>query len=313
MKFAVFFVTSLLNIRLMKNILKVNRPGDYLSYVGAGCRHPLVGVVDFEKISPIRSSLNNYGVYGVFMHSKVRTDLRYGRGGFGSRSGSLICVAPGQIGGREDSGDLIEIDGWALLFHPELIAGTYLEKEMTGFSYFDYSANEALILEDTEREALVSLFKNIQMEIEKPSDTEQNAIIVGYISVILHLCNRAYARQFSQIRQTSEDILVKLSSLLNDYFNSGKQLSHGIPGVQYFADQLCMSPNYFSDVIKKTTGENAGNFIREHIVRLAKNKLISSGNISQVAYDLGFEYPQHFSRMFRNHTGMTPTQYLDNI
>lgn len=313
MKYAIYFVTLPLNISPMNNILKVNKPGDYLSYVGADNRHPLVGVVDFEKVSPIRSSLNNYGVYGVFMHSKVRDDLRYGRGGFGGVSGSLICVAPGQIGGREDSGDLIEIDGWALPFHPELIAGTYLEKEITGFSFFDYSANEALFLEEDERQALVSLFRNIAMETENPSDIEQNSIIIGYISVILHLCNRAYTRQFSQIRQTSEDILVKLSSLLNDYFSSGMQLENGIPGVQYFAEKLCMSPNYFSDMVKKTTGENAGNFIREHIVRLAKNKLISSGNVSQVAYDLGFEYPQHFSRMFKKHTGMTPTQYLENI
>ncbi|MCM1051629.1 MAG: helix-turn-helix domain-containing protein [Paenibacillus sp.] len=298
----------------MKNILKVNFPEDYLSYIGAASRHPLIGVVDFGSVSPIRSSLNNYGVYGLFLHSKVRDDLSYGLGAFCGASGSLICVAPGQIGGREDSGDLIDIDGWALLFHPKLIAGTHLEKEMKGgFSFFDYSANEALFLEEDERESLVSLIRSIQTEIEKPADGEQNAIIVSYISVILHLCNRAYARQFCQIRQSSDDILVRLSALLNEYFDSGRQLSDGIPGVLYFADRLCMSPNYFSDLLKKTTGENASNFIREHIVRLAKNKLISSGNISQVAYDLGFEYPQHFSRMFKKHTGMTPTQYLASI
>ncbi|MCM1070389.1 MAG: helix-turn-helix domain-containing protein [[Clostridium] fimetarium] len=297
----------------MKNILKVSRPGDYLSYVGAEGRHPLVGVVDFAKISPIRSSLNNYGVYGLFMHSRVRDDLSYGRGAFGGASGSLICVAPGQIGGREDAGDLIDIDGWALLFHPELIAGTFLEKEMGRFSFFDYSANEALFLEEDERRELVGLMKSIRDEAERGPDGEQNAIIVSYISVILHLCNRAYSRQFSQIRQSSEDILVKLSALLNEYFDSGRQLSEGIPGARYFADKLCMSPNYFSDLLKKSTGENASNFIRDHIVRLAKNRLMASGNISRVAYDLGFEYPQHFSRMFKKHTGMTPSQYLAGL
>lgn len=292
----------------MKNILKVNKPGDYLSYVGAASRHPFVGIVDFESISPIRSSLNNYGVYALFMHSKVRDDLSYGRGAFGSSSGSLICVAPGQIGGREDVGDLIDIDGWALLFHPDLIAGTHLEKEMGNFSFFDYSTNEALHLDETEQAEFASLMKSIKDETEKPADSEQNDIIIGYISVMLHLCNRAYARQFSQMRQNSDDILVRLSSLLNEYFDSRRQLSEGIPGVQYFADKLCMSSNYFSDLVKKTTGENAGNFIREHIVRLAKNRLMSGAGISQVAYDLGFEYPQHFSRMFKKHTGMTPTQ-----
>ncbi|MCM1332698.1 MAG: helix-turn-helix domain-containing protein [Bacteroides sp.] len=297
----------------MANILKVETPIDYCAFVGAAGRHPLVGVIDFEKVTPIRSSLNSYGVYGIFMHSRVRDDLTYGRGAFGHSSGSLICVAPGQIGGREDDGNLIDIDGWALLFHPDLLSGTHLEKEIRQFSFFDYSANEALYMDDSEKEALVSLIKNIRDEIDRPIDNEQNSIIVSFISAMLHLCNRAYSRQFHQIRQSSDDILVKLSALLNDYFDNGLQLKEGIPGVQYFADKLCMSPNYFSDMLKKTTGENASNFIRDHIIRIAKNKLTASGNVSQVAYDLGFEYPQHFSRMFKKHTGMTPTQYLANI
>lgn len=297
----------------MKKILKVNKPGDYLSYVGAGSKHPLVGVVDFEKISPIPSSLNNYGVYGIFMHSRVREHLTYGRGAYGHNGGSVICVAPGQIGGREDSGDLIDIDGWALLFHPELIAGTWLEKKIRTFSYFDYSANEALFLEESERDRIVSLMRFIAEEIDRPDDVERNQIIVSHISALLHFCNRAYTRQFRQMRLSHDDILVKFSALLNDYYDNGLQYSEGIPTVQYFADKLCMSPNYFSDMLKKSTGENAGNFIRSHIVRLAKNRLIKSGSVAEVAYDLGFEYSQHFSRMFKKQTGMTPTQYLAGV
>lgn len=127
---------------------------------------------------------------------------------------------------------------------------------------------------------------------------------------MLHIVNRAYTRQFHQIRQNSDDILIKLSALLNEYYDDGLQLKLGVPCVQYFADKLCMTANYFSDLLKKTTGESAGNFIRNHIIRMAKNRLVSSGNVSQVAYDMGFEYPQHFSRMFRKHTGQTPSQYL---
>ncbi len=301
---------NFVSLHLMPKILKINKPGDYLSYVGADIRHPNVGVIEFDKISPIPSSLNDYGVYAIFMHSQVRNDLTYGRSIFGHATGSLICVAPGQIGGREDAGDLIEIDGWALLFHSDLLVGTHLEKGIRQFSFFDYSANEALYMDDTEKRTLVSLMRNIRDETERPADSEQNAIIVSYISAMLHFCNRAYIRQFSRIRQTSDDILVKLSALLNEYYDNGQQLTHGVPCVQYFADKLCMSPNYFSDLMKKTTGENASNFIRAHIIRIAKNRLMASENVSQVAYSLGFDYPQHFSRMFKRHTGMTPSQYI---
>lgn len=297
----------------MSTILKINRPGDFISYIGGQTRHPLVGVVDFSKVSPVPSSLNDYGVYALFMHSKVRDDLKYGLGWFGHTSGSLICVSPGQIGGREDSGDLIDIDGWALLFHPDLLVGTPLEKGIREFSFFDYCANEAVFLRDDEKETLASLMKSILAEMALPADSEQDAIIVGYISVMLHVCNRAYTRQFHQIRQTSDDILVRLSALLNEYYDQGRQLRHGVPRVQYFARELGMTTNYFGDMFKKTTGENAGNFIRNHIIRMAKNRLVSSGNVSQVAYDLGFEYPQHFSRMFRRNTGVSPTQYVEEV
>lgn len=297
----------------MANILKVNTPADYLSFIGAESRHPLIGVIDFEKISPIHTSLNNYGVYGIFMHSEVRNDLTYGRSAFGHASGSLICVAPGQIGGREDDGSKVDIDGWAVLFHPNLINGTPLEKEIHEFSYFDYSANEALYMNEEERGIMVSLMRSIKEETERPPDKDQKAIIVSYLSAMLHFCNRAYTRQFQQLRRQSDDILVKFSGLLNEYYAQGLQLSFGIPGVQYFAEKLCMSSNYFSDMLRRTTGESASNFIRSHIVRLAKNKLMARANIAQVAYDLGFEYPQHFSRMFKKHTGQTPTEYLKTI
>lgn len=298
----------------MKKILNINTPGEYCNHVGLPILHPLVAVVDFSSISPMPSSLNNLGVYGLFMHSRLRDDLTYGSRNFGSGNGTLVCTAPGQLYGREDAGDLIELDGWGLLFHPDLLIGTQLESDIGKFSFFDYSTNEGLVMEEYEKEKLTSLVGYIQDELENGIvDNDRNNIIVGYLTSLLHHCNRFYNRQFSTMQSNNEDILVKLSLLINEYFDSGKQLTDGIPGVSYFADKMCMSPSYFSDLMKKSTGESAGNFIRNHIIRRAKNQLIATGNVSQVAYDLGFDYPQHFSRMFKKHTGLTPKQYISGI
>lgn len=294
----------------MAHILKVNKPEDYISHVGGDNCHPLVGVVDFEKISPIPQSLNSYGVYGLFMHTRIPNDLIYGCGTYDYRSGTLICVAPGQIGGRNSGDDLIDLDGWALLFHPDLLKGTHLEKDIRNFSFFDYQVNEALHMSDEERDTIVSLMRHIQSELEGGRDHMQKNILIGFIDAMLNYCQRFYNRQFNMRHVTNSDILMRFNALLSEYFEVGMQIDKGLPGVQYFADKLNMSPNYFSDVVKRYTGDNASCIIREYVIRLAKNALKSSGNIAQVAYSLGFEYPQHFTRMFKKQTGMTPKQYV---
>lgn len=293
-------------------ILKVNKTSDYSGYHGITDRHPLITVIDFSEISPIRHSLNKYGVYGVFVQENNDLDLMYGCGKYDYKDGSLICVSPGQIGGKEENGERVSIGGWAMLFHPDLIRGTQLEKDITNYSFFDYSVNEALHMNEKEREIVVSIFKRIKSEIENPHDDLQNDILVSYISLLLKYCQRFYNRQFLTRKLSNNDILSKFDSFLKEYFTENRHTSSGLPTVSICAEHLCMSVNYFSDLIKKMTGESAGRHIRQFIIRQIKNELASGLTVAEAAYKLGFEYPAHLSRMFRKETGITPTQYIQS-
>lgn len=293
-------------------ILKVNKTSDYSRYHGLTDRHPLITVIDFSEISPIRHSLNKYGVYGVFVQEDNDLDLMYGCGKYDYKDGSLICVSPGQIGGKEENGERVSIGGWAMLFHPDLIRGTQLEKDITNYSFFDYSVNEALHMNEKEREIVVSIFKRIKSEIENPNDDLKNDILVSYISLLLKYCQRFYNRQFLTRKLSNNDILSKFDSFLKEYFTENRHTSSGLPTVSICAEHLCMSVNYFSDLIKKMTGESAGRHIRQFIIRQIKNELASGLTVAEAAYKLGFEYPAHLSRMFRKETGITPTQYIQS-
>lgn len=294
----------------MAKILKVNKTSDYSGYHGLTDRHPLVTVIDFAEISPVRHSLNRYEVYGIFVQEDNDLDLMYGCGKYDYKDGSLICVSPGQIGGKEDNGERSSIGGWAMLFHPDLIRGTQLEKDIRNYSFFDYSVNEALHMNEAEREIVVSIIRRIKSETENPCDDLQNDILVSYISLLLKYCQRFYNRQFITRKLSNNDVLSRFDSYLNGYFAEERQISKGLPTVSDCAEHLCMSVNYFSDLIKKMTGESAGRHIRRYIVRRIKNELASGLTVAETAYRLGFEYPAHLSRMFRKETGMTPTDYI---
>ena len=267
----------------MSKILKVRNVNDYGRYLGCADRHPLVCIIDYADVSPIRHSLNNYSVYGLFLRDDADVDLDYGCGKYDYNKGTLLCVAPGQIGGKEDNGEQVAITGWALLFHPDLLHGFPLEKHIKDYSFFVYRVNEALHMTDEEHTILVSLMRQIREELGKKPDGLQDAI------------------------------LVRFDRLLRSYFEDKLQLTLGLPTVQYCADKLCMSPNYFGDVIKKTTGDTASSHIRQFVIQLAKNGLAAGETITQVSDRLGFEYPQHFSRMFKKEEGITPSEYCQGL
>ena len=297
----------------MSKILKVNNVSDYAGWVGAKTSHPLICVIDYSEVSPIRSSLNNYGVYGMFFQDKNCHELVYGCGRYDYKDGSLICVAPGQIGGKEDDGSYSSIGGWALLFHPDLLHGTHLEKEMEQLTFFNYSVNEALHMSREEYESMESILRQIQRELSIQRDAEQDRILVAYLNLLMMYCERFYNRQFMTRRPQYSDLLMRFQDFLRKWYAERRQLADGIPSLQVCAEALCMSPNYFSDTVKRLTGEKASHYIREHVVQMAKNLIASDKTIAEVAYELGFEYPQHLSRMFKTHTGMSPKQYLASL
>ena len=297
----------------MSKILKVKNVGDYSRWVGHTDRHSLVSVIDYAEVSPVRHSLNNYSVYGIFFHDEAEIDLAYGCGKYDYKKGTVICVAPGQVGGKEDNGERVMLTGWALLFHPDLLRATHLEKAIKNYSFFDYRVNEALHMTDEEHDTFVSLMRQIRDELRKRPDELQNAIIVGCIELMLNFCQRFYNRQFITRKLENSDVLMKFDSLLRDYYEEKVQLTLGIPTVQYCADKLCMSPNYFGDMVKKTTGETASNYIRQYVIQRAKSELATGITITQVADELGFEYPQHLSRMFKKQEGFTPKEYCERL
>lgn len=293
--------------------MKIKNVGDYSRYVGCENRHPLVSVIDYAEVSPVHHCLNNYSIYGIFFHDEAQIDLSYGCGKYDYKKGTVICVAPGQIGGKEDNGEEVMLTGWALLFHPDMLHGTPLEKSIKEYSFFDYRVNEALHMTDEEHDTLSLLMRQIREELQKKRDELQDAIVVSYIELVLNFCQRFYNRQFMTRKLENTDVLVKFNSLLRNYFDEKLQLTLGLPTVQYCADRLCMSANYFGDMFKKMTGDTASEHIRKYVIQLAKNKLAAGTPIAQVAYDLGVEYSQHFSRMFKKQTGMTPSEYCEEL
>ena len=298
----------------MSKILKVKKVSDYIENLGGRTEHPLVGVVDYAELSPIPHSLNNYGVYGIFMHKHLSVDLTYGCGKYDYKNGgTIICVAPGQIGGKEDNGERIDLDGYALLFHPDLLHGTDLEKSIADYSFFDYSTNEALHTTPEEYGILVELMQHIQRELQGKRDEQQDAIIVNYISLLLNYCKRFYDRQFMTRKLENVDVLQRFRKVLEDYYKEEKQFKNGLPSVSYCADKLCMSPGYLGDLMRKHTGSSAISYIHDFIIQKAKNALAAGNTITNAAYDFGFDYPGHLSRLFKKKEGISPSEYQNRI
>ena len=294
----------------MSELLKIDSVQAYNDYFGVETCNPLVSVIDGHEAKPLRFGRKLYSIYTILLKDTDCGMLKYDRSMYDYQRGTMLFIAPGQVMGSEDDGKLHQPEGWALSFHPELLRKTPLAGLIKEYSYFSYNANEALHLSEQERKTVIDCLIKIKEEVQYPIDKHSKSLIIDNIKLLLDYCIRFYDRQFITRENLNCDILARFETLLEDYFNSGRPASEGLPTVQYCADQLCLSPNYLSDLLKKETGMSALKHIQSKTTYVAKERIFNTkDSISEIAYELGFQYPQHFSRWFKKQTGITPNEY----
>jgi AraC-like DNA-binding protein len=277
--------------------------------------HPLVSVINFSNANPRswngqKNVKIHYGLYCIVLKDVTGCELKYGRNYYDYQEGTLVFVAPGQMMVVETDGKPYQPKGYGLVFHPDLIRGTSLAKSINDYNFFSYNANEALHLSERERQIVLDCFSKIEYELHRAIDKHSKKLIVSNIELFLNYCERFYDRQFITRDNVNKGILEKFEDQLNGYFSSDKPQHIGLPTVAYFAEELHLSPNYFGDLIKRETGNSAKEYIHLKLISLAKDKIFdTSKTINEIAYELGFKYSQHFSRMFKNETGYTPNEF----
>ncbi|MGE5448482.1 MAG: helix-turn-helix domain-containing protein [Bacteroidales bacterium] len=296
----------------MSDIIRLEKVADYNYLLGVETPHPLVSVVDLSKINrrDVKHTHLHYGFYTIYLKESLCGELVYGRNSYDYEEGTLLFISPGQVVKINRNAQLSQQKGWALMFHPDLIHGTPLGRNIGDYNFFSYEINEALHVSEREREILYECFSKIAYEIEQRLDKHSKRLIVNNIQLLLDYCMRFYDRQFLTRENVNRGTIEQFEKVLNDYFKSGKPQSTGLPSVAYFADQLNLSANYFGDLVKKETGKTAQEYIHLKIITLAKDQIFdASRSISEIAYDLGFRYPQHFTRMFKKSTGVSPNEF----
>ena len=296
----------------MDEITKIETIDQYDQLFGLETLHPLVNVIDFSKATKTVEYYHmNIGFYSLFLKDINCGDLKYGRNYYDYQEGTVVCMAPGQVIGIDNRKKTPQrTKSIGVLFHPDLIRGTSLGQNIKNYSFFSYEVNEALHLSEQEKEIVTDCIHKIQIELEHAIDKHSKQLIVRNIELLLDYCMRFYERQFITRNQVNKDIIVRFEHLLDEYFQGQVALTEGLPSVKYFADKIHLSPNYFGDMIKKDTGKTPQEHIQEKIIELAKERIIGTDNtVSEISYALGFQYPQHLSRLFKKRVGYTPNEY----
>ena len=295
---------------MKQEVIKIDTVKKFNDIFGLETMHPMVSVINLSEATRWPETLTvNYGIYAVYLTKTKCGDLTYGLQEYDYQEGTIVCFAPGQVVTSYMNSDT-KPEGYGILFHPDFIHGTNLGKEIKKYSFFSYNSKEALHLSEEERKIIIECFGNIEKELKNKQDKHSNRIITTNIGLMLDYCLRFYDRQFETREKSNKNVIVQFEQLLDDYFESKAPVENGLPTVKYFAEKVFLSPNYFGDMISRQTGKTASEYIHGKVVDKAKEKLISTQmTMTEIAYELGFQYPQHLSRMFKKEVGCTPNEY----
>lgn len=272
--------------------------------------HPMISFIDIQQLQKLpndfqKSMVMNF--YKISFKTGICGQAKYGQNYYDFGEGGLVFTSPNQIFESPNSN---HTSGSLLLIHPDFLLSYPLAKEIKEYGFFSYAANEALHLSDKEKETILALFNSIDEELNSRIDDFSQDVMVAQVELLLNYCNRFYKRQFITRKSINKDVLLKIEEILENYFNTEKSAIEGIPTVQWLADSLNISPNYLSDMLRSLTGQNAQQHIHNKLVEKAK-EILSTTNlpIAQIAYQLGFEHPQSFSRLFKSKSGVSPVEF----
>lgn len=299
----------------MENSIRIESISQLHDLIGYGKpKHPLITIIDIKEIDPTVSTIDLHiftNFYTISLKEGNSCRNKYGRQYYDFQEGSLTFMAPDQeLHVEEDNSEVKSYSGWLLCFHPDLIYKSSLAKKMNQYTFFSYASIEGLHLSEQEKIKISAIVNEVRNEFSQNIDVFSQDLIISYVELLLNHCKRFYGRQFITRTKVNKEVIVRFEELLKGYFDSAKPEIDGLPSVKYCAQEMGYSPNYLSDLLKKETGKNTQEHIHFYLIEKAKTMLMETEKpVNMIAAELGFEYPQHFSKLFKNKTGMSAVEY----
>ena len=297
-------ILNIESISELHNLLNIEKP-----------KHPLISIIDVADLKITKEMINIKTSANLYYIGIKNTDcgLQYGRNQYDFQEGVLAFHGPRQEFYATTEQEFDKDNGWLLFFHPDLIRNSNLGNTIEEYTFFSYDVYEALHLSEKEKFTITDCINKIREEYNERIDKHSQKVIISNLELLLNYCSRFYERQFNTRTNQNKEFVSKFNSILKEYYKSGKLTEIGLPSLEYISNKINLSGNYLSDLLKKETGRSAKDHINDFIIEKAKNLLLSTNkSISEIAFDLGFNYPHYFSRLFKTKTGNTPQYYRNS-